>query len=301
MKKYFLSIIYLFAVLCGEPLYAADGDLFAYPVPPTELTRLDERCDYLVEHFWDHCDFKSAMSRKDKLDNCFGDWISFMPYATSNCVLSSIDRLLESVKKSGDQTLLMAQMAEKYLHSDSADYISDEIYLPFAQAAANCKKISSAQRVRYEGQVRILNSSSKNKIVPDLQFTTAEGEKLSLREAVKSSNVVIFFNDPDCFDCNMAKVRLSADFNLTKLLEDNTVQLISIYPGDADEAWRKAAAEYPEQWTVVACPDADLYFDLSDTPKFYCLDRSCRVTLKDVPLDSLLNAFQTLTTGNYAK
>jgi hypothetical protein len=301
MKKLAIALIYILSLFGFQQVSAADGDLFAYPKVPDELTKLEDRCDYLIEHFWERCDFKSAMSRRDKLDNCFSDWASFMPYARKATIFPAVDKLLETVKKSSDQSLTIVQLAEKYLYSDEADFISEELYLPFAKFGAENKKISGADRVHYQAQARIISSSAKGAIVPDLQMVTLSGDKVTLRQSVKSTNVVLFFNDPDCFDCQMARVRLSADYNLNKLIDSNSVQLISIYPGDPDDQWRTDAASYPENWTVVAVPDADLYFDLSSTPKLYCLNSNCKVTLKDVPLDNLLQGFQTLNIQSEAK
>jgi hypothetical protein len=301
MKRIAIAIIYILSLIGIQQVSAADGDLFEYPKVPDELTKLDERCDFLVEHFWERCDFKSALSRKDKLDNCFGDWISFMPYAHSATVFPAIDKLLETVKKSSDQSLMIVQLAEKYLYSEGADFVSDELYLPFAKFGAENKKIPSADRVHYQAQARIISSSAKGAVVPDLQMVTLSGEKVTLRQSIKSTNVVLFFNDPDCLDCKLARVRLAADYNLNKLIDENSVQLISIYPGDPDDQWRTDAAAYPENWTVVAVPDADLYFDLSSTPKLYCLNSNCKVTIKDVPLDNLLQGFQTLNLKSEAK
>jgi hypothetical protein len=301
MKKLAIAILTIFSLFGFQQVNAADGDLFEYPKPPEELTKLDERCNFLVEHFWERCDFKSALSRRDKLDNCFSDWISFIRFANTTSVFPAVDKLLETVKKSSDQSLAIAQLAEKYIYSDEAEYVSDELYLPFAKFAAENKKIPNEERVHFQAQVRIITSSAKGAVVPDLQMVNLTGDKVSLRQSIKSTNVVLFFNDPDCFDCTMARVRLAADYNLKKLIEENSVQLISIYPGEPDDEWRKDAADYPDSWTVVAVPDADLYFNLSSTPKLYCLNSNCKVTLKDVPLDNLLQGFQTLNLRNEAK
>ena len=72
----------------------------------------------------------------------------------TDTVHMAVDRLIDKVKKSGPNTLTLAQMAERWLWADSAEILSEEIYLPFAKAAATHKKISNADRARFASHVK---------------------------------------------------------------------------------------------------------------------------------------------------
>lgn len=288
--KRFLAYIFALVALC--PLAkAADGDIVPYPVPPEDMTGLTDRCNFLVSRFWNHCDFKGAMSKKEKLSNTFGDWISFMPYASADTVHASIDRLLKQISKNGPQTLEFARLAERWAYCDSADIFSEEIYLPFARAAANHKKISGADRARFQSQVQIIENTTLRRPVKHLTWVTPEGQPGSIDD-VHSQVIVLLFNDHDCDDCALARIRLNADINATAMQKAGILTVVSIEPFEATDEWREAAKSYPEEWIKGASEDADSWFALRTSPTIYILDARHKILAKDVRIDGLLAALQ---------
>ncbi len=290
--KHIFSLI-LLAAVSVTGLRAADGDLFPYPVPPADLQRLDERCDYLVSHFWDRCDFKSAMSKTEKLSNTFGDWIGFMPYATADTVYAAIDRLMYKVRKSGRQVLHLARLAERWAYCDTASFYSDDVYYPFAKAAASNSKISSADRARFESQVRIIDNTRVGKRMQHLDFVTPDGREMTL-DSVRTQVILIFFNDHDCDDCALARVRLSADHNVNALIKAGVLTVLSIEPAEASTEWHVAAASYPDNWIVGAAADADAWFNLRTSPAFYLIDARHKVLAKDFPVEGAMRSIAAI-------
>lgn len=280
--------------LCATAVaWSADGDLFKYPVPPAELTRLDERCDYLVTHFWDHADIKAYMSKSEKLNNTFGDWIGFMPYASADTVYAAIDRLMDAQKKHGPQALHLARLAENWVYSDTSEVYSDDIYYRFARAAAENKKIPAADRARFESQVRIIDNTRQGGKLSHLDFVTPQGKEMSV-DSIRTQAILVFFNDHDCDDCTLARVRLSADHNANKLIEAGILTILSIEPGDASAEWHVAAASYPENWVVGAAEDADAWFNLRTSPQFMQLDARHRILAKDFPVEGALRSIAAI-------
>lgn len=266
---------------------AVDDKLFATPTVPEQLQNLTERCDYLVTHYWDRCNFKTAFSSLTRLSKAFEEYLTPIPYATADTVHSSVNRLIANVKKSPDHTLQLAKIAERWLYCDSATFRSEEVYLPFAKAVVANKKINSAERARFEHQVKLIESSGLGFRVPDLALSTPEGLKYNLGD-IHSTHTLIFINDPDCTDCSLTRVRLSADINANKLIAAGKLTIVSIYPDAPDSQWIEASASFPANWVVTAFEDADSYFDIRTTPQFYFLDESHKVIAKDFTIDNLL-------------
>lgn len=293
MKKTFTRIITVVCLLASAfHGKAANDELIPRPLPPDTLLNLQPRCDFIINRFWDRCNFEQAFLHPKELNAAFGEWILIMPHASADTVHASVDKLIAKFAKSGPNTLKIAEMAENWLYSDTAQFRSEEVYLPFAKAAATHKKISKAEKARFAQQAQIIESSGLGKRVPDLKFTRLDGSKGSLADA-SGSSVLIFINDPDCSDCNLARVRLSADFNTNQLLKEGELTIVSLYPGEPDsKEWQEAAASYPETWIVGAMPDADLYFDLRESPTFIFLNKDHKVLAKYMPVDHYLNAFR---------
>lgn len=292
MKIRYLMIV-IAALAAALHMRAADGDLFPYPVPPEDMVRLDERCDFLVTHFWDRCDFKSAMSKSEKLNNTFGDWIGFMPYASADTVHAAIARLLDRVKKSAPQTLNLARMAEQWVYCDTSEIYSEEIFYPFAKAVADNRKIAGADRARFENHVQIIDNTRQGGVMTHLKYVTPEGLPGSL-DNIRTQAIVVFINDHDCDDCSLARVRLSADINANTLIKAGLLTVLCIEPDEPTAEWLAASASYPADWVVGASEDASQYFSLRTSPQFFLLDARHKVLAKDFPIEGMLRALAAI-------
>lgn len=266
---------------------------FPYPTPPEALTTLSQRTNYLVEHFWERCNLKSAFSSRAKLAGAFRDYVSFMPYASADTVHESITRLIDQVRVDKNNLLTLGEIAESALYSDSAEVLSDELYIPFAAAVAANKKIPAASRARFEHQARVLANSQIGAIAPALPFETIDGNKTDLSK-VESPYTLLFFNDPDCEDCTLVKARLAADFSTRQLIDRGILKIVSIYPDSPSDEWRESASRYPETWVVGASDEADDTFDMRNAPVMYFLDKDRKILAKNMVIDNVINAFNVI-------
>ncbi len=289
-----IKLILVVSVLTVSAITAraqnSENHLFIYPTPPDTMTNLQPRCDYLVSHFWDRCNFDNAFRNPAGMNIAFRDWVYMIEHASADTVHSSINRLLGRFSKKGPETLALAQLAETWLYGDSG-IVSEEVYLPFAQAVVNNKKIKAVDKARYASHVQIIESSALGANVPDLTFIRPDGSTGNLGE-ITGSSVLIFINDPDCDDCNTARVRLAADYNANELIRRGELTIVSVYPGEPDTEWHAAVSSYPQSWVVCAIPDADEYFSMRTTPAFFFLNSRHKVLAKDLSTDYLLGAFR---------
>lgn len=284
--KRLLAILMLCLAAIGN-VRAADGDLFPYPIPPDDMERLDERCDFIITRFWRPVDFKSAMSKTEKLRSTFADWVTIMPYATADTVHAAIDRLIASVAKSGPHTLMLAQMAEQLAYSDSAVVYSSEIFLPFARAAAAHKKINADDRRHFALMAQRIENTQIRKPLRHLTLVEPDGKSLSLDNINTQMTVLVFAPHSDS-NSSMDRVRLSADYNINQLIEQGLLTLIYIEPAASSASWVEQAAMYPANWVVAASADADDYFELKTSPTILLLDGRHKVLAKDLNIDALI-------------
>lgn len=295
MKHYFISIIFAILACAGLGAQAQQTDtLFPYPSAPEDKPTLTEKCNYLVFNFWDRCNIKQSFSSLAKLNSAFGTWAAFMPYATADTVHLAIDNYIQRVEKEAPKNILeVGKMAQNWFYCDTAQYYSEELYLPFCHAVAASKKVPNADKAVYAAQEKILESSGEGKTVPNFKFIKPDGTYDNFDDH-RASRIILFFNDPDCLDCTLTKARLSADFNTQQLMKAGLVKIVSIYPDEATEEWKKEAAAYPTDWIVGAWPNADEYFDLTDMPTIYWLDGRHKVIGKNIDIDRLLFLVQQI-------
>jgi hypothetical protein len=290
MRKIILGLV---AIVCAITAHAQNTDLLVeVPKVPENITRLDERCNYIVSKYWERCNIKSAFSSLHRLDATLGQFLDFTPYATADTVHMAIDNLIKSVEKTGAENVLkLGRLAEKWTYADSAEYLSEELYYPFCEAVAKNKKIKGAEKARFEAQYKQLTNSRAGVQNPMLQFTRPDGTVGTLAD-ITAPHVLLFFMDPECSDCRLAKIRLNADYAIDALVKNNILAIVAIYPGENDDAWKEYAAELPAEWSVGYWPEAETYFTMDSTPMLYYLDPDRIIKVKNIAVDNVLTAFK---------
>lgn len=266
--------------------------LFPYPQPPEGLTILRERCNFLVYHFWERADMKKVFSQPEGLNRAFADWISFMPYCSADTARMSIKGLISQVSKDGKKLLAVADMAERNVFGDTAQFISEELYLPFAATAASSKKLSEADRNRFARDLRRINSSAIGQIMPTLTYTDIDGQ-LKVFEADTVATMIVIAKAGDT-DNTTASIRFSIDPATRTLMDEGRLAIAWFYDAPLDNAIRSELEKLPQNWTRGALPDADDYFKLRMSPAIYLLDDNKRVILKDRPYTTALQVFNIM-------
>lgn len=289
-----ISLICITIALLTTARAAGSDPLFPLPQAPDYMTSLQQRSNYIVYHYWDQANLGTAFSSRAKLNSALGTWFGLMPYASADTAHLAVNTLLDKLKKKPENLLTLAQMAEGWLWADTSEMHSDELYLPFAKAAATQKKLSQADRARFAAQAKIIESSSPGLKLPPMRLVAPTGEKSQLSDTT-GRPMVLLFMDPDCTDCRMAKVRLANDYTTKQLVAAGKLDIVSIYPGNSnDPAWTAWAAEAPEGWRTVAAPDADEYFDLRISPAIYFVAPDGTILAKNININNLIHAIPTL-------
>lgn len=296
LKRLIFGLLLTMSVCTGAKAQSAIANepYFPYPLVPDSIQAFQSRCDYLARHFWDFCELSKAFSARQKMANEFSVYLSILKNASVDSALASVERLAKKLEKQPNDLLFLARQAEAKLYSDTAEAWVDGLYLPFAEAVVKHKKIGKASKSRFAHQATILKNTMMGGPAGPLPYTTREGATRNL--STDSAEVlVVFFNDPDCSDCDMARIRLDADISTTELINEGKVKIVAISLTEPNEEWKKSVANYPASWTVGANPDADLIYDLrSGTPNFYIIDRKHNVRFKHLQIDQMLDVMRQL-------
>lgn len=296
LKRLIFGLLLTMSVCAGAKAQSAIANepYFPYPLVPDSIQAFQSRCDYLARHFWDFCELSKAFSARQKMANEFSVYLSILKNASVDSALASVERLAKKLEKQPNDLLFLARQAEAKLYSDTAEAWVDGLYLPFAEAVVKHKKIDKASKSRFAHQATILKNTMMGGPAGPPPYTTREGATRNL--STDSAEVlVVFFNDPDCSDCDMARIRLDADISTTELINEGKVKIVAISLTEPNEEWKKSVAGYPASWTVGANPDTDLIYDLrSGTPNFYIIDRKHNVRFKHLQIDQMLDVMRQL-------
>lgn len=292
-----ISLLMLAGIaLRGSAQSASDqpSTYFPYPIVPDSISTFQARCNYLADHFWDFCEMSKAFSAKQKMAKEMGVYLTLVSNADPARAIAGVNALMKKLEKQPKDQVFIASIAEGRLYGDTAEVWIDELYLPFAEAVASNKRVSKAEKARFEQQAQVLRNSLVGKPAPSLPYTRRDGSQGNLMND-SAEVVIVFFNDPDCSDCNMARIRLDADISMTELIAEGKVKVVAISVAEPDDEWRKAAESFPATWEVGAAPDADLEIDLrSGTPDFYIIDRKHNIRYKHLNITQVVDVARQL-------
>lgn len=254
--------------------------LFEYPTAPDDVLNLNDRSDYIIEHFWEPLDVKKKEAvNQSALNHAFDVYATAMQWADAEKVRLSVDKLLKRISKNPVLLLQMARSAEESLYGPRANMWIDEIYLPFAKAVVENKKIDKARKLRYERQIRALESSAPGQSAPEFEFTKPDGRQG--KYFPMSTPTILFFGDPECFDCRMGKLKLDTDLEFSELVKQGRFNVVYIIP-DAEEGWAEKVKDTNPKWSVGSAEDIDELYDLRLTPALFIIDSKGKIKYKNV-------------------
>ncbi len=261
--------------------------LFEYPMAPDDLSSLEEKADWLVEHFWDRLDTKSKNSvDQHALNDAFRVWVTPMQWAAKEKTIASTDALLKRIEKNPTLLIQFAKAAEDNLYDvNRAGMLIDEVYVRFAEAIDRNKKIDKIRKARYKEQARKLRATMPGASAPHFSFITPQGEKKEYFPM--STFTIIEFGDPTCEDCRMAKLKMDVNLTISELVEKGKVNILFILP-DTPEGWEEEMAGYPARWGVGASEDVDDIYDIRLTPTFYTVGADGKIISKHITVDAAI-------------
>lgn len=293
IHRILFALIAVAATIIPATAQSSSDPLFPLPVVPDDLTTLQDRTGYLLEHYWDRCNFKQALSSKAKFAKSFDTYVDLMKAGSRHAVMRSIYKLLGTLEKQPKELLFIAQQAEAIMYSDTATFRSDEAYIPFARAIADNKKIDRDIKEHYAAHARILAGSAKGMDAPVLQYTDTLGASRTLA-ADTAQYVILFFNDPRDVDSMISRGRIAANPTAAELVKRGLIRIAAITPSQPDAEWKTLASRYPEGWIVGTAPDAASLYDLRNFPTIYVLDKDLHIVDKDTSTDQLIYLFNSL-------
>ena len=290
MNKLLASLLIIISAFSTAAAQSGESQqFFELPIVPDSIQNLQNRCDYMVTHYWDFCDLKKAFSSRDKMADAFDMYLSFMPYASATTVFKSVDNFIKKISKKPDDVLFVAKLAEGKLYSDSAEYQSEQLYHHFIDGLLKTKKLDKSVRPYYEKQARMLANSQEGMKAPSFDYITLDGTRAQFAVNPENFATLLMFVAPGNSDSDMAKLRLSADIKTSDLVESGKVRIvcIAVDKGDTPLSANKG-------WTMGYADNIDEIYDVRVTPMFYILDSEGTILKKGNDVNPVLNVMQLL-------
>ena len=307
------------AVAPGEVAEEMPADL--HPFPPVSIPMVydgdpEAEAGYVMEHYWDAF-FNSEGSTTPKsilgvLDDDFeqalANYIAILQnrklQATPDSpapleqarksVKTFFDKLERKSKSEPDNHayLRITEMVAKYLYDPNSPLRDEDLYLPFAEAAAKSPCTSEGMRPAYEYEAGQCRTNSFGKKVPDIKYCDAKGHKGTLY-GVDADYTMLFFSNPGCTACKEIVNEIQAHGYMERLISEGKLAIVNIYIDEEVSKWRDYVGNYPASWIsgydyTFKLRDSGTY-DIRAIPSLYLLDSSKRVLMKDAVTENVLS------------
>lgn len=288
MKKIATTVMSAFlavASILGPARAAAQNiieidPLFEYPVAPEELVTMEDKSNYLVEHFWDAMDFKNKTALdQNALNHAFMVFSTPMRFAAREKSLQAVDKLIEKINKNPVLMLQFTKAAEESLYGPRAEVWIDEVYMRFLDAIDKNKKLAPERKKRYLNQMGPLSKSMTGMAAPTFSFKDKEGTNHEYFPM--STPTMIIFCDPTIADWRMWRMALETNLPLGNAVEKGKVNVLFIVPQEM-EGWEKETATYPSSWKVGISPEIKKTYDIRLSPSVYVIDNNGKIADKNL-------------------
>ena len=266
---------------------------FRLPEVPVLLTDPAERAAYLAVHYWDYFNFADTtlISRPEITEQAFVDFISILPYTAK--VQVAVDTLFRRAMVKKEMLYHFISLADKYLYEPNSPMHNEELYILILRALVDNPHLEEKDKIRPRHLLEIALKNRPGDVAADFTVTCRDGKRRHLSK-LKANHILLYFNAPDCGECQRVKECLSSSPRVNELLESGRLKLFSVCIDGKTDAWEKTT--FPPHWIDGYDEKRQLrherVYDLKAMPTLYLLDDKKRVILKNTSVEQIETWFE---------
>ena len=234
---------------------------FTLPAIPPMMTAPEQRADFLVKHYWDNVNFADT------------NYIHHPEVTEQAWVFTYI-----------------TDLADKYLYDPNSPMRNEEFYIPVLDAMLASPLLEEIEKVRPKARRELAQKNRIGTKALNFSYTLASGAQGSLYQQ-QADYILLFINNPGCHACTETIDALKNAPIINRLLGQKKLTVLSIYPDEELDEWRKHLNEFPKEWIngydkKFAIKEQQLY-DLKAIPTLYLLNKEKTVLLKDATAQAI--------------
>lgn len=272
--------------------YIEIDPLFEYISAPEELSTLNEKSDFLVEHFWDNMDLKVKNAvDQTALNHAFKVYSTPLRFAEKNKASACVDKLLENLSKNPTLLFQFTKAAEENIFGPRSEVWIDEVYIKFLQSLIKNKKIPQPRKEKYMKQLSMLEASTLGNKAPTFTFENLKGGESSYFPMATPS--ILIFANPTNTDWRLARLRMETNAQLNQAVEKGKINVLFIVP-DKMDSWKDELANYPQRWTMGYAENIGEKLDVRAKSSVYFasvwfVGSDGKIALKNVPIETAVD------------
>lgn len=249
----------------------------------------EEEFNRAIDRYWDGFDFECGerVAEYDTVQvmQVFADYVSYISVGAERERRDSLLRgLVLRAEKSRPVLDFFAYVAEGVLHDPNSPLRNDELYIPILEVLVESPLYDEYDRIAPAYDLELARENRIGEVANDIAYTLVNGKRGRLHD-IDSDYVILMFSNPGCPMCREIIEQISSSPLLNEMMENDLIEVLSVYPDEDLKAWRDHLGEMPRRW-INGYDDGmkiseERSYNLQAIPSLYLLDGEKRVIIKD--------------------
>jgi hypothetical protein len=256
------------------------------PAIPTMMTAPEQRADFLVKHYWDNVNFADTnyIHHPEVTEQAWADYCDILNHVPLETAQEAMRKTIERTNVDKKVFTYITDLADKYLYDPNSPMRNEEFYIPVLDVMLDSPLLEEIEKVRPKARRELAQKNRIGTKALNFNYTLASSAQGSLYQQ-QAEYILLFINNPGCHACTETIDALKNAPIINQLLEQKRLTVLSIYPDEELDEWRKHLNEFPKEWIngydkKFAIKEQQLY-DLKAIPTLYLLNKEKTVLLKD--------------------
>ena len=270
---------------------------FQLPEVPVMLNTPELRLAYVVQHYWDHFDFRDTvyMHLPDITEQASVDFMDLVQRIPQEEAIGALGNLMEKASVEPKMTIYFLDLLTRYWHDPNSPMKNEDMFILLCKGVEQTPQVAGHLREKAAYQRRMAEKNRPGMVAADFVYTLASG-KQGRMSALKAEYTLLFFYDPDCETCTEVKKLMRQSAGLKEMVAAGKVKVLTVYPDEDLALWRNRLGEMDAAWINAYDKGQVLTleqrYDLSSLPSFYLLDKDKKVLLKDADWREITQFFE---------
>lgn len=265
---------------------------FTLPAIPPMMTAPEQRADFLVKHYWDNVNFADTnyIHHPEVTEQAWADYCDILNHVPLETAQEAMRKTIEQTNVDKKVFTYITDLADKYLYDPNSPMRNEEFYIPVLDAMLASPLLEEIEKVRPKARRELAQKNRIGTKALNFSYTLASGAQGSLYQQ-QVDYILLFINNPGCHACTETIDALKNAPIINRLLGQKKLTVLSIYPDEELDEWRKHLNEFPKEWIngydkKFAIKEQQLY-DLKAIPTLYLLNKEKTVLLKDATAQAI--------------
>ena len=219
------------------------------PAIPAMMTAPEQRADFLAKHYWDNVNFADTnyIHHPEVTEQAWADYCDLLNHVPLETARQAMRNVIDRTNIEKKVFTYITDLADKYLYDPNSPMRNEEFYISVLEAMIASPILDETEKIRPQARLKLAQKNRIGTKALNFTYTLASGAQGSLYQ-LKTDYLLLFINNPGCQACTETIEGLKNAPIINQLLKEKKLILLSIYPDEELDEWKKHLNEFPNEW-----------------------------------------------------